>query len=46
MRVIKEGLTRAQTGTRAMQGAEARELTGAQVAALAAYSWSLAHPAS
>lgn len=46
VRVIKEGLTRAQTGSRAMQPAEARELTDEQIAAIAAYSWSLSHKTS
>ena len=45
VKVIKEGLTKDQTGGRvAMPTAASKNLTDEQVTALAAYTWSLAHP--
>ena len=41
VKVIKEGLTTAQTKAMPMPAAAARELTDAQVEALAAYTWSI-----
>jgi mono/diheme cytochrome c family protein len=44
-KVIQGGLTTAQTGGMPMPAAASREMTDAQVNALAAYTWSLAHAA-
>lgn len=47
VKVIKEGLTKEQTGGKvAMPTAAARNLTDEQVTQIAAYVWSLNHPAS
>ena len=47
VKVIKEGLTKAETGGPvAMPTAASKNLTDEQVTALAAYVWSLNHPAS
>jgi mono/diheme cytochrome c family protein len=47
VKVIKEGLTKEQTGGKiAMPAAASRNLTDDQVTALAAYTWSLSHQGS
>ena len=46
VKTIKEGLTPPQAGGMPMPSAASRELTDAQVEALAAYAWSVSHGAS